>query len=126
MGFINTHAFSCSIVDQLKREWNGLVAWKQEVQDQLEVTTKGNRPWTDTEVMVNNLMLQSENAATLVEYLPIVLKVLMKYNVMVKLKKCRFFASKTEFVGIDIKAKGNKPAKSKVRHSTTSNSTHQH
>jgi hypothetical protein len=71
MGFINAHAFFCSIVDQLKREWNALAA-KKGIRVQLEVMMKGSKPWTDLEVIVDNLMLHLESVEMLLmAYLPI-------------------------------------------------------
>jgi hypothetical protein len=65
---------------------------------------------------VDDLMLHSESAKMLLmTYLPIILEILQKYIMTVKLNKYRLFSMVTEFVGIDIKAPGNRPAKSKVQ-----------
>jgi hypothetical protein len=58
-------------------------------------------------------MLSARELETLINFLVCVLKILQHYRVTVKLKKCRFFPSTAEFVGLDINQEGNSPAKSK-------------
>ena len=114
MGCLNAHGTFCCLVDTLKRQWN----WKateQGIRDDIEVTLKGERPWTDAEVIVDDIMLHSENTDQLIKYFEVVLQVLEKHQVTVKLKKCRFFPQSAEFVGMDIEKDGNRPARSKMQ-----------
>ena len=60
-------------------------------------------------------MLHSEHTEPLIKYFEIVLQVLQHHQVTVKLKKCRFFPQSAEFVGMDVEAEGNRPARSKMQ-----------
>jgi Reverse transcriptase (RNA-dependent DNA polymerase)/RNase H-like domain found in reverse transcriptase len=114
MGCLNAHGTFCCLVDTLKRQWNAK-ATELGIRDDIEVTLKGERPWTDAEVIVDDIMLHSENTEPLIQYFEIVLQVLQRHQVTVKLKKCRFFPQSAEFVGMDIEADGNRPARSKMQ-----------
>ena len=114
MGCLNAHGTFCCLVDTLKRQWNRK-ATEQGIRDDIEVTLKGERPWTDAEVIVDDIMLHSENTDQLIKYFEVVLQVLEKHQVTVKLKKCRFFPQSAEFVGMDIEKDGNRPARSKMQ-----------
>ena len=114
MGCLNAHGIFCCLVDTLKRHWNKN-ATSAGIRDDIEVTLKGERPWTDAEVIVDDIMLHSENPEPLIKYFEIVLQTLQKYQVTVKLKKCRFFPQSAEFVGMDVEADGNRPARSKMQ-----------
>jgi Reverse transcriptase (RNA-dependent DNA polymerase)/RNase H-like domain found in reverse transcriptase len=114
MGCLNAHGAFCCLVDTLKRQWNTR-ATEAGIRDDIEVTLKGQRPWTDAEVIVDDIMLHSEKCEPLLQYFEIVLQVLQKHQVTVKLKKCRFFPQSAEFVGMDIEADGNRPARSKMQ-----------
>ena len=98
----------------MKRQWNRR-ATELGIRDDIEVTLKGERPWTDAEVIVDDIMLHSENTDPLIKYFEIVLQVLQRHQVTVKLKKCRFFPQSAEFVGMDVEADGNRPARSKMQ-----------
>ena len=113
MGCLNAHGMFCCLVDTLKRHWNRK-ATDTGIRDDIEVTLKGERPWTDAEVIVDDIMLHSENTTALIQYFEIVLQTLQKHQVTVKLKKCRFFPQSAEFVGMDVEADGNRPARSKM------------
>ena len=114
MGCLNAHGTFCCLVDNLKRQWNAK-ATDAGIRDDIEVTLKGERPWTDAEVIVDDIMLHSESRKQLVKYFEIALEVLKKHQVTVKLKKCRFFPRSAEFVGMDVEADGNRPARSKMQ-----------
>ena len=114
MGCLNAHGTFCCLVDTLKRQWNRQ-ATASGIRDDIEVTLKGERPWTDAEVIVDDIMLHSEKPEPLIKYFEIVLQTLQKYQVTVKLKKCRFFPQSAEFVGMDVEADGNRPARSKMQ-----------
>lgn len=114
MGCLNAHAMFCCLVDTMKKTWNK-AATEKGIRDDIEVTLKGERPWTDAEVIVDDVMLHSVNQTSLIEYFEIVLNTLQHYQVTVKLKKCRFFPRSAEFVGMDVEADGNRPAKSKMQ-----------
>ena len=114
MGCLNAHGTFCCLVDTLKRHWNAR-ATQLGIQDDIEVTLKGERPWTDAEVVVDDIMLHSENAERLIKYFEVVLQTIQTHQVTVKLKKCRFFPQSAEFVGMDVKADGNRPARSKMQ-----------
>ena len=90
MGCLNAHATFCCLVDTMKREWNE-EATKAGIRDDIEVTLRGQRPWTDAEVIVDDVMLHSVNQQSLIQYFEITLRTLQHYRVTVKLKKCRFF-----------------------------------
>ena len=114
MGCLNAHGTFCCLVDALKRQWNEK-ATAIGIRDDIEVTLKGQRPWTDAEVIVDDIMLHSERQEPLIQYFEIALQILLKHRVTVKLKKCRFFPQSAEFVGMDVEADGNRPAKSKMQ-----------
>lgn len=114
MGCLNAHGTFCCLVDTLKRQRNTR-ATEAGIRDDIEVTLKGQRPWTNAEVIVDDIMLHSEKWEPLLQYFEIVLQVLQKHQVTVKLKKCRFFPQSAEFVGMDIEADGNRPARSKMQ-----------
>ena len=114
MGCLNAHRTFCCLVDMLKRQWNKK-ATALGIRDDIQVTLKGERPWTDAEVIVDDIMLHSEHTEPLIRYFEIVLQVLQKHQVTVKLKKCRFFPQSAEFVGMDVEADGNRPARSKMQ-----------
>ena len=114
MGCLNAHATFCCLVDTMKRDWNK-TATEQGIRDDIEVTLKGQRPWTDAEVIVDDVMLHSVNPQSLIQYFEIALQTLQHYRVTVKLKKCRFFPQSAEFVGMDVEADGNRPARSKMQ-----------
>ena len=114
MGCLNAHATFCCLVDTMKREWNE-EATKAGIRDDIEVTLRGQRPWTDAEVIVDDVMLHSVNQQSLIQYFEITLRTLQHYRVTVKLKKCRFFPNSAEFVGMDVEADGNRPARSKMQ-----------
>ncbi|KAI2508403.1 hypothetical protein MHU86_6077 [Fragilaria crotonensis] len=114
MGCLNAHGTFCCLVDTLKRQWNKK-ATELGIRDDIEVTLKGERPWTDAEVIVDDIMLHSEHTAPLIKYFEIVLQILQRHQVTVKLKKCRFFPKSAEFVGMDVEADGNRPARSKMQ-----------
>lgn len=114
MGCLNAHATFCCLVDTMKREWNA-EATARGIRDDIEVTLRGQRPWTDAEVIVDDVMLHSVDKTALIQYFEVVLGVLQHYQVTVKLKKCRFFPQSAEFVGMDVEKDGNRPAKSKMQ-----------
>ena len=114
MGCLNAHGTFCCLVDTLKRQWNEQATLRG-IRDDIEVTLKGERPWTDAEVIVDDIMLHSEEQEPLIQYFEIVLQILQKHQVTVKLKKCRFFPQSAEFVGMDVEADGNRPARSKMQ-----------
>ena len=114
MGCLNAHGTFCCLVDTMKRHWNA-DATASGIRDDIEVTLKGQRPWTDAEVIVDDVMLHSVNKDALIKYFEIVLGTLQHYQVTVKLKKCRFFPNSAEFVGMDVEADGNRPANSKMQ-----------
>ena len=114
MGCLNAHGTFCCLVDTLKRQWNR-IATEHGIRDDIQVTLKGERPWTDAEVIVDDIMLHSENPEPLIRYFEIVLQVLQKHQVTVKLKKCRFFPQSAKFVGMDVEVDGNRPARSKMQ-----------
>ena len=66
-------------------------------------------------MIVDDIMLHSERTKPLLQYFEIVLQVLQRHQVTVKLKKCRFFPRSAEFVGMDVEADGNRPARSKMQ-----------
>ena len=114
MGCLNAHGIFCCLVDTLKRHWNRN-ATALGIRDDIQVTLKGDRPWTDAEVIVDDIMLHSERAEPLIQYFEVVLQTLQRHQVTVKLKKCRFFPQSAEFVGMDVEADGNRPARSKLQ-----------
>ena len=114
MGCLNAHGTFRCLVDTLKRHWNK-TATEQGIRDDIQVTLKGERPWTDAEVIVDDIMLHSEATEPLIKYFEVVLQTLQRYQVTVKLKKCRFFPKSAEFVGMDVEDDGNRPARSKMQ-----------
>jgi Reverse transcriptase (RNA-dependent DNA polymerase) len=85
MGCLNAHGTFCCLVDTLKRQWNRQ-ATAIGNRDDIEVTLKGEQPWTDAEVIVDDIMLHSEKPEPPIKYFEVVLQTLQKYQVTVKLK----------------------------------------
>jgi hypothetical protein len=115
MGGLNSHGAFCAIVDSVKRRWSKKFAEKFEDRFNsifVEVRIKDAHS-ADAEVIVDDLMLHSTDAKCLIEYFQIVLETLQHFSITVNLKKCRFFPTKAEFVGIDVTPDGNVPAESK-------------
>jgi hypothetical protein len=64
-------------------------------------------------VIIDDILLFSNDIATLIKYLDCVCQVFIKYRVSLKLGKCDFLKNRFEYVGHDITADGNCPAESK-------------
>ena len=100
MGATNAHPVFVALVAKFKEEWD-----KKAQQKKLD----GYK----SQVIVDDIMLSARDPDTLLTYFLCVLEVLQHYRCTAKLRKCRFFPSVAEFVGLDIHAEGNAPAKSK-------------
>ena len=100
MGATNAHPVFVALVAKFKEEW-----------DRKAQTMKLSG--FKSQVIVDDIMLSARDPETLIQYFVCVLQVLQHYRCTAKLRKCRFFPSVAEFVGLDINAKGNSPAKSK-------------
>jgi hypothetical protein len=100
MGATNAHPVFVAIVACFKKKWDALACGLH-----LENTRSA--------VIVDDIILSAQDEETLINYFVCILKILQHHRATVKLKKCRFFPSTAEFVGLDIHKEGNSPAKSK-------------
>jgi hypothetical protein len=81
MGCLNAHAMFCCILDIVKQEWNAKARTDKGIRNYIEVTLKGQLPWTDADVViVDNVMLHSIDEQSLLKYFEIVLETLQHYR----------------------------------------------
>jgi hypothetical protein len=85
----------------------------QDEWDALFTSLYPNAAHTSCWVIINDVLLFSNDIITLLQYLDCVCQVFMKYRVSLKLPKCDFLKGRFEYVGHDITADGNCPAQSK-------------
>lgn len=100
MGATNAHPVFVALVAKFKEEWDA------------KATAMGLKDFY-SQVIVDDIMICTRDKDTLLKYFVCVLQVLLHYRCTAKLRKCRFFPSVAEFVGLDIHQEGNSPAKSK-------------
>jgi hypothetical protein len=66
-------------------------------------------------MIVDDVIAYARNILVLLAYFKAMLMTLEHHRVAVKLRKCRFLPSRTEFVGMDLLPHGNSPASSKYK-----------
>jgi RNase H-like domain found in reverse transcriptase len=67
----------------------------------------------DSSIIIDDLLLFAKHTVPLLAYFTAVLQVFIHHRVSIKLRKTWFLPSSAQFVGQDLKAKGNAPAASK-------------
>ena len=99
------------MVNEMQAEWNSRT---EERSIKLFSSTIKKRGKDDpgAKTIIDDVILYAHTVAALLKYFELVLEVLKHYRVTVKLRKCRFVQQKVEFVGVDILAQENSPAKS--------------
>ena len=102
MGATNAHPAFVALVAKFKEEWDRKASQRK---------LQGYK----SQVIVDDIMLSARDIETLIRYFLCVLEILQHYRCTAKLRKCRFFPSIAEFVGLDISENGNSPARSKFR-----------
>ncbi len=100
MGLTNVMAFFVCMLQDFQQQWDKEAA-SQGLQGCL------------SQVIVDDILLASLTANELLAYFRIVLTTLRHFCATVKLRKCRFFQSTTQFVGVDLSLEGNSLAHSK-------------
>ncbi len=117
MGILNAHSFYCAFTAKLQAERDALFLARYGDIYTLAAVHKiammSAKPKADSKVIVNNLFLHATALDGLLSFFKCVLEVCQKYSVTINLKKCRFLPKAAEFVGIDVTALGNQPARSK-------------
>ena len=66
-----------------------------------------------SKIIVEDMLLYGRTAEKLLAYLRTVVDVLTHHRDTLKIKKCRWFQDRCEFVGMDVAAGETKPAQSK-------------
>ena len=66
------------------------------------------------EIYVDDIMIYSRNLEEHIQHIEKVLQKLREYNLVIKLKKCKFCQNKIEFLGHEIGEKGLKPNAKKI------------
>jgi hypothetical protein len=100
MGATNAHPVFVALVAKFKKEWD-------------ELARKAGLKGYKSQVIVDDIMISARDTDTLIAYFRCILQILQHYRCTAKLKKCRFLPAVAEFVGLDIHADGNAPAKAK-------------
>ena len=118
MGILNAHACYCAMMDHIKKEYTD--KFRAKYGDKYQVffdfmLRQSDKPGADSEIIVDDLFLHSDNEECLLALFIELLKVFQHYCVTINLKKCRFFPLKAKFVGVDVTADGNQPASSKYK-----------
>ena len=75
------------------------------------MATKAGLKQCGSQVIVDNILLWAASVHVLLEFFPIVLDVLQKYQATLKLKKSQLITPRCEFVGIDLVPGGRSPAR---------------
>jgi hypothetical protein len=112
MGATNAQPFFIAMVGDMGKAWN-VLAEKRGIKLCSTTVPKLGEDKPDSKTIVDNVLLYAYTPDALIEYFTVVLEVLQHYQVTVKLCKSRFVQQAVKFVGMDILAKGNSPAKSK-------------
>ena len=134
MGATNAHPAYNAVMELLKQRWDDKAA-KQGIdirQCDVDINRNRNRArcndqgnaWypsrsrldldgVGSENIVDDIIVHARTVDALFEYFEVVLGVLQDFRITVSLRKCRFLQESVEFVGLDIEAAGNRPAKSK-------------
>ena len=102
MGTLNSAPTFVSMMLTLRELWEGL-ARGHDIQH------------CRAKVIIDDVLLYGWDPLTLLKYFRSVLDVLKEHRAMVKLKKCKWFRNRCEFVGVDVKSDGNSPAESKFQ-----------
>ena len=120
MGATNAHPAYCAIMEILKKKWDAKAVSEGLCLTGINVSAKRTSNMSSTieakvgsENVVDDICLHGNHIPKLLAYFRIVLTFFMHYRVTVSLKKCRLLPSSAEFVGYDMEADGNRPAKSK-------------
>ena len=100
MGALNAHAVFVAMMTKLQTAWtaNAVLA---------------KIPCSGSKVIVDDILLYARTVSALFNLWRLVLTVLQHHSATIKLKKCKFFDTQCEFVGVDIGRDGNSPAASK-------------
>ena len=104
-GLRNAPAVFVAIMHDLKALWTAMSS------------EEGVAPSDDngTKIIIDDIMLfavKEDNAFIILKCVCIIAR---KYHLTLKLKKCQWFPSKVEFVGVDVSTQGNQPAESKYK-----------
>ena len=100
MGALNAALKFVAMMMKLKIEWDTLSK------------ERGSKN-VASEIIVDRLLLYGRSANQLLDYFITVLDFLKHHRATLKLKKCKWFQYRCEFVGMDMKAGGTQPAQSK-------------
>ena len=100
MGALNSAPTFVAMMMKLQEEWDALAR---------------SRGLTNvaSKVIIDDVLLYGRKADQLLQYFRTVLDVLQHHRDTLKLKKCKWFQDRCEFVGMDVAAGGTKPAQSK-------------
>jgi hypothetical protein len=124
-GPTNAPAFYTCMMNQFKLEWDELFLTKLQ---QLPEFCKFALSWGEfnvihvgskmqltmgSKVIIDDILLFGNSTKYLILYFECVCQVFQKYRVSFQLKKCEFFKDRIEYVGHDLRPKGNSPAASK-------------
>ena len=100
MGALNSAATFVAMMTKLQVKWD-------EIAEQRGIQNAGSK------VIVDDILLYAETADSLLSYFRCFLEVLVDHRATINLRKCKWFRSRCEFVGIDVTPEGNQPAQSK-------------
>ena len=98
----NTPTFYTAIMQFLRDDW--ILLFQK---------TKHTIVTTNFFFIIDDILLFSNHASTILHYLSCDARAFTKYILSFKLNKCDFFQSRVEYVGHDLTANGNCPAASK-------------
>ena len=126
-GPVNAPPFYTCMMGNLKEEWNLFFietlqdyAWNKKIVDNMTVTVVdeeifvgGNQLYSGTKSIIDDILIWSSSIGYIFIYFECVCRVFQKYRVSFRQDKCHFLLNRVEYVGHDLKADGNCPAKSK-------------
>jgi RNase H-like domain found in reverse transcriptase len=103
-----------ALIGEIKRKY-AVFSAKALTEDKLTASPEAllSRDPPDSSIIIDDLLLFAKQPVPLLAYSISVLQVFLHHRVSIKLRKTRFPPSSAEFVGQDLKAKGNAPAASK-------------
>jgi hypothetical protein len=123
-GPTNAPAFYTAMMGAFQGEWDKLFSQKLEelqtvgvetvcINSDNSITVGGKTVSTGSKVIIDDILVWSNNLDLVLLYFECVCCVFRKYRVSFRLDKCEFLKNRVEYVGHDLTPTGNCPAKSK-------------
>ena len=106
----NAPVFYTSMMWFLRDEW---ILFFNETRHIISLSNSPAKVICNDSIIIDDALLFSNHTPTLLYYFSRVARVFTKYRLSFKLSKCDFFKDRVEYVGHDLTANGNCPARSK-------------